>query len=328
MSALFDKKKSREKTIAILDVENGSVGAALVRVSANDQPKLFAQTRAFLPLTQSISAGALAAALYTAAREALVHESDVAARLRMHVPTASVGEIVQVAIFLHAPWVSIHVDGPDATATDAPAPLLAQFRDLAEESFGEVPVSFHAFGTTAAPAVHGIFDSAGAALIVSLTGEVTELFLTRDGALIGHATAPVGLHTLLRTLQSHGGLSRTEARSALALINAHAVPDISWAEAFESGSSHVLAEVGTAAQALVRVASVQDVFVIAPQMNSVWLAKALARDDALSDLFPDGGTIRDIHAGHLSPFVAAHASIADTELMIESLCVDSRFGIY
>lgn len=327
MSALFGKKKPQEKTIAILDVENGSVGAALVRVSALGQPKLFAQTRIFLPLVQSISAGELARAVHGAAREALVHESEVAARLRTHVPTVFAGEIERVAVFLHAPWVSITLDDASGAVTDAPETLLGQFRDLAEESFGSIPVSFHTFGTTVAPTMHGLFSRDGAALIVSLTGEVTELFLTKDDVLIGHATAPVGLHTLLRTLQSHGGFSLTEARSALALINAHTIPDASWAEAFASGSSHVLTEIGTAAQSLIPVSSVQDVFVIAPHMNSVWLAKALAGDDALSNLFPDGSTIRDIHARHLSPFVSAHTT-ADTALMIESLCVDSRFGIY
>ena len=47
---LFGRKKAPEKTILTLDVEQGSVGSALVRISPNEPPRIFGEFRTHLPL--------------------------------------------------------------------------------------------------------------------------------------------------------------------------------------------------------------------------------------------------------------------------------------
>ncbi len=79
---LFWGKKSPDKTILILDVENGSVGSALVRLSPDKQPKLFGEARFNTPLGMSRSGEKLSKDIEEAAREALRNASEVAARIR------------------------------------------------------------------------------------------------------------------------------------------------------------------------------------------------------------------------------------------------------
>lgn len=312
----------------MLDVENGSVASALVHLTPDEQPRLFAQKRITLPVMHSPTATEISRATQKASRDALMHASDVAARVRAHAAHPAAGDIERVAVFLHAPWTSIRTGSGGRISTDAPEPMLAQFRDMTEQSFGRIPVSFHAFGTTAAPAIHGLFDEGGSALVVSVTGEVTELFLTEDGILIGHATVPTGLNAMVRTLQSHGGLSLLEAHSALTLMDTPTPRHALWSEAFMSGTEHVLADIEDAVRALVHTSPVRHIFVIAPQKNSVWFARALAQYDAIGELFPAGASVRDIRPHHVLPYISAHTNPGDVTLMLEGLCVESRFGIY
>ncbi len=51
MAGLFGKKKHAGKTVAIADIENGSVAAALVRLIPGEAPRLFAEKRVSLPFS-------------------------------------------------------------------------------------------------------------------------------------------------------------------------------------------------------------------------------------------------------------------------------------
>src|SRR4051812_42791750 len=105
MSALFGKKTPTDKTVLIVDIENSSVGAALVRLSPGHAPKLFAEKRVALPLLPSVSAGKLLEETDKALREALLQASTVAARMRNHSKLGPVGVIAHVQVFVSPPWV-------------------------------------------------------------------------------------------------------------------------------------------------------------------------------------------------------------------------------
>src|SRR3989338_8912464 len=108
---LFRGKKSPERTILLLDVENGSVGSALLRLSPGKQPKLFGETRAVTQVGMSRSGGTLAAQIETAARDALRTIFGTAARVRLHPKTAPLGKISSVAVFLAPPWGKPNLSG-------------------------------------------------------------------------------------------------------------------------------------------------------------------------------------------------------------------------
>ena len=325
MSPVFGKKKSRQKTIAIVDVENGSVGGALVVLAPHTEPSLLAQIRTEIPALRSHSGDSLVKETVHTVRDVLLHLSTVASRLRVHASASSIGEVERVAVFLHAPWVSIY-SGEKSLGTDAPESFLSELRAEIEARFKGATVSFHAFGIQAAPLVHSLYGEDDRSLVVSMTGEITELFLSGP-TLISAATVPHGFNTMVRTLQSHAGLSTPEAHSALSLLDMHQKQAPHWEEALHAGITHLIDEIGEVARALVPSSSAQPILVIAPRKSSALLARAFAENDSLGESFP-GGTVRDIRATHLSPYLRTHASKPDVGLMLLALCAQSRFGIY
>ena len=317
---LFWGKKSPDKTVLLLDVESGSVGSALVRLSATEQPKLFGEMRVAVPLGASRSGESLAKAVEAAAREAVRNASEVAARIRAHdKKVAPQGVVERVALFLSAPWgmPNLSEGRPDflPQVTDMLAAEIAR-------SFGHLPSSLY---TAAGAAAFGARATMGEepCLVCMVTGELTELMRMDKSGVAAHATIPTGSNNLLRTLKSHGTISEHEARSAACLPfeTAHI------REPFRAASADFAGQVVDAAGEMLAPGDISHVRVVASEPASNWFARALAQDTSLAELFPRGGEVRTLRVRHLSPHIAAHAESPDSMLMLGALFVDNHFEV-
>lgn len=305
------------RTVVILDVENGSVAAALVYFQPEHQPKIFGQMRKTLPVSHAVSVDALARAVVSAARGVLEHASIVAARIRGNDTLSHVGEVSGTDIFLSPPWAALEGGWRYEEA------LTQALAAATEEYFGGGSVSFHPFGGALASVTTNLFPQEGKILLSAVSGEMTELLLVHNGAIVGRATTPLGTNLLLRTLKTHGGLSEAEARSALLAQPSHIEEPLSFAAAhFTRGFKDVAQELFADPSA---DGSVRSVYVVAPEPMGEWFAKTLGCE-ALGDLFPEGGVVRALRTHHFAPYVAAHAR-PDLFLMLQTIFVDSRASV-
>jgi len=308
-----------------LDIESGSIGAGLVRISSKNKPKLFGQERKALHVRGAPTASALLKEIEKELHHSLLHVSTVAARMRTHSPLSGVGEIDRIAVFLHSPWVAseVKLEKVLPRAHDSTLDLL---RVSVEDIFETIPTTFHAFSSTATPVIHGLFNEPQAALVCTIGGEVAELSLLKGGTLHGHATIPVGFNTILRTLETHAGISRPEAMSAISL--ARSTRELEWAEALTHAVKRFTVEMSDATAMLnpLGAQDAQRVFVIAPSPSTEWFARMFTEDEQLSGLFAHGSTVRPVLSRHASAHLAAHPTSPDLPLLLESLFVDTRFG--
>jgi hypothetical protein len=321
MSPIFGKKKTKGgKTVAIVDVESGSVASALARLSRGEAPRLFAEIRVPIPILHTRDSVALAHAVEKAAEEALSHTSEVAARIRAHGRLAEQGEIERAAIFFAPPWASMHLSGGTA---DYAEPLERMARSLAHSLIGDVPITFHPHGTAAAHGAVLIYPSDAPTVVCIVSGEVSEILLVSPGQLLGRATVPVGQRTLLRTLVSHGGVSSAEALSYLALANRDIHP---LSEPLASAEDHFASLVADAARDLKGAGELSGIIVLAQEPTSELYARALGRHAGMAELFPQGGTVRAMRPAHAMPYIAAHARMPDLTLLLETLFVNAKFA--
>jgi len=315
----FFGKKSPDKTILLLDVESGSVGSALVRLSPGKQPKLFGEARFAAPLGMRRSGAQMAGAVEEAAREAVRHASTVAARVRADKKVSELGEVGHAAFFLSAPW------GTPNLSEGRPHFLPSMTDALATEvarSFGYISSSLY---TGAGAAAFGARATMGEepCLVCVVTGEVSELMRMDKEGVVAHATIPTGSNNLLRTLQTHGGLSKEEAYSAtqLAFDTPHT------REPFKAAAAHFAGHFKDAAQALFLPGDVLRIHVVAAEPASSWFARVLSQDEELAELFPQGGEVRAVRPRHFSAHIAAHVERPDVMLMFAALFADNHFGL-
>ncbi len=313
---LFGKKTPQERTFLILDVESGSVGGTLVRIAQGERPKLFGETRVLLPVAFSLSGSTLAAQTEQAIKEVVQKLSELAARVRMHNEAASIGRVERGVVFFAPPWGKPNLESGTPEFIED---MQAKVRTAAESRLGRMPLNFFTSAGLAAFGSSSLFEPEPVLLYI-VGGEVSEL-LHHDGAGVrAHATIPLGLHALLRTLRTHGGLSELEARSAarLPFTTAHL------REPFSAVAQHVGAHFAPAARELLGDSQVSRVRVMGEGATAEWFARALASYEPLGELFPHGGEVRSLALRHLTPHIAAHQETADLRLMLASLFVDSR----
>lgn len=316
---LFGKRGSSEKTVAILDIENGSVGGALTQISRDHQPRVFGETRQLLPLHPSPSAERLRQDIEQELDTVLLHLGKIASHLRQHETTHIIGEVERVAVFLHAPWAHLTVGEGGKVTTHSQPEFLDTLRGISQTTFDGIPLSFHAFGGAVAPLVHSLFDEGDTSLVSSISGEVTELILVNNGAIVAQGSIPVGTHTLLRTLKTHTGSSTEEARSALKLLHSHTIEPLTFAqEKFIEDFKDVASE-------LLEHASTDQIFVVGEEGVSNWFAKALAHE-SLGQLFEGGGSVRAVPMRLLSSHVAIQGRSADVPLLLATLFIDSHIS--
>lgn len=298
---MFGKTKPQE-TVLLLDIENGSVGSALAHLSAGEAPQLFGEMRAQIPMMDARSAVALARAIEHATSEALLRTSALSAHLRNRGTAGPVGKVVA---FLGAPWgvPNLATGRPDfsPTLTDA---LYSRVPAL----FGNVPVSIHAHASAAVHGLRALYPHEHSALLLTVNGEVSELLRLIDSRVAGHATMPVGLHTVLRTLKAHAGMTPEEAHSALKLNLG--------GEALQAAAAHFAGEFKESARGLLNEEGCA-VFVLAHEPGAQWFARALSHG-SLAELFPQGGVVRALRAGHLAPFVGTQGP-PDAHLCLSAL---------
>jgi len=321
MSPLFGKKKT-PGTIAVLDIESGSVGSALVQLSPRKAPKLFAQERIPLTLRGKPSAQVLLKEIEREVERSLVRLSGVVSRVRTY--GGSEEELDRVAVFLHAPWTAVSLKETQLKPETHDA-TLELLRQATQGIAHDIPATFHSFTTTTTPIVHGIFERPNDALVVSIGSELAEISLLKDQILVGYATVPVGVETLVRTIQTHAGISKAEARSILSLTR-H-TSEHAWAEAVTTSIAHLTRELRTAAEELIpEYKNARHVFIVSPSHSSDLLARTFTHDTEVHKLFAPGSTVRAVSYKHISPHLAAHPEVPDVPLMLESLFVDTRFG--
>ncbi|MBP9711200.1 MAG: hypothetical protein KBD50_03005 [Candidatus Pacebacteria bacterium] len=321
MSALFKRKKEEGNTVLLLDVENGSVGSALVRLSPHEAPRLFGETRVQIPLLKTHAPGSITKEIEQAARHALDHVAQVAARVRVH-SSESVGTVAHTAVFMSPPWATLNL-GYDTV----PHPITQSIYNSLVTLLGPaVSTSFHPFATATAHMVPSLFPHEERYLLCVVSGEVMEMIALErsewDSQVLGHATIPFGRNSIMRTLKAHGGLSVGEALSALKLVrHGHMSP---MHEPLTSLAVHIGAEFDEVARELATGGTLRSVFVVAEEPVGEWFARSLADHASLETLFPEGGTVRAVRGSHISPFIAIHAHKPDIALLLEALFIDAR----
>ncbi len=299
----------------ILDVENDSVGSALVRLSPDKQPKLFGEMRSRAPLGARVTGALLFANSKEAARNAIRHASEVAARIRLHPKTTSLGAVDSAVVFLAPPWGKPNLDQgkPDLM------PEMSQYllSELAT-AFDGAPVSLRTSASATAFGVRSLF-APEPCLVCTVTGEVSELMRMDGEGVRAHATFPSGYNALLRTLRTHGGLSEAEARSAARLpFGTRHIR-----EPFAAAAAEFAGHFKNTVKELLSPGDVLRVRVVGAEPAGEWFARALAADESLAELFPNGGEVRALRPHHLTAHIEAHAEVPDLMLMLDALFADS-----
>ncbi len=312
---LLRGKKSPGKTVLLLDVENSSVGSALVRITQDKQPKLFGEMRSPAPLNARVTGARLAADIERAAAEAIRHASEVAARLRLHPKTTSLGAVGSVAVFLAPPWGKPNLD---QSKPDFMPGMSRYLRGELEAVFEDVPVLFYTSAGATAFGVRSLFVPEPC-LVCTITGEVSELMRMDNDGVRAHATIPTGFNALLRTLRAHGGLSEHEARSAARLP----FGTRRTREPFRAAAEEFIGHFKNAVKELLSPGDILRVRVVGAEPAGEWFARALASNESLSELFPEGGEVRALRPHHLTEHIEAHAEVPDLLLMLDALFVDS-----
>lgn len=301
---LFGRAKPKGKTVLILDIESGSVGAALARVGDDGALSLLGEYRRHLPVRSVRGAGLLAADIEKLAAEAIMRMSELAARLRTEGSEPSAGEVSQAAIFMAPPWgkPNLELGKPEFV------PHLTEVLQREVSPYFEVPTNFYTNAGAATAGVRTLAPHEDKFLLCIVTHEMTELLLINNGAVAGHATIPHGINLPLRTLKAHGGLSDAEARSALSLGHLH--------EPLASATQHYNDEFRSAASELFRSYAPQNVWVISPMGEH--FARSLSHE-SLSDLFPEGGVVRALRPHHAQGHLAAPHT--DLFLILEAIFI-------
>ncbi len=332
---LFGKKKPDGKTLLLLDIEQGSVGSALLRVSPGEPLKLFGETRVSLRVLPTRDAITLLRETRGAIREALAHAAQVGSRLR-NVPAQAqaagvlrdIGEISHAAVFLGAPW---GVPNLESGIPAFIASMSEAVESALEESLGSLPHTFYtATGGIMAGASRVLSfgrshtgEAYDTYLLALVGGELSELVLFSKGAAAGYASAPVGRHTLVRTLRAHG-LSDEETRSVTHLdINGPVT------EALVLAARHFAVQLADAAAPLLARVGARRVWVLAQgaaaDNASEWFARALTASGDFNALFPQGGELRALKAAYVTPYIAAHEEFPDLRLSLQALYGDGLF---
>lgn len=307
---MFDKSAPKS-TVLVLDIENGSVGSGIVDLSPGQAPRLWAQTRTQVPVMDTRSAARLMQAVSHAASESLLRASEVSAKLRHH--AGAVGPVGKVALFMAAPW---GVPNLSQGRPDFMHALKETLDPRIHSLFGAVPVGLHAHASAAVHGLRSLYPHEEDVLILSINGELSELLLIEGGHVVGHATAPIGTGTILRTLRAHAGMTLEEARSALKLRHDN--------EASRAAAAHFAGEFKEAAHELMQGRGRGTVYIVADDGSSSWFAHALGHH-SLAGLYPKGGVVRVLRHAHVAPYIASFGS-PDLHVALGALYTNAALG--
>ncbi|OGC86032.1 hypothetical protein A3D70_02475 [Candidatus Adlerbacteria bacterium RIFCSPHIGHO2_02_FULL_54_18] len=315
MFGLGKKKKVDGRTVLLLDIESGSVGAALVRLSAAQQPRMFGARRAQVPVEHTRTGAGLVQSIGQVLKKTLYEIAEAATRLRFHPKTAAMGTVSGVSVIMASPWGTPNLE---AGQPDFLEEVVSSTNVGVRTSFGDIPLSLYTSAGAAAYGARTLFGQEPA-LLCTVGGEVTELIALDEHGVAAHATAPLGSNALLRTLRAHGGYSFAEARSAARLP--FDTPHLQ--APFRSSGEHFASQFADAAREFAAPGQYSRIRVIAGEPAGEWYARALSTSQALGTLFPHG-EVRTLRPHHLYPFVVAHVSPPDIPLLLGALFIDSQ----
>lgn len=319
MAALFAGTKTAEKTVMLVDIENGSAGAALARLSPHQAPKIFGEVRKRIPLLKTHDSSLLAKEIEKTAKEVLQHAHEVAARVRTHDRLSSLGQTTHALVFLHAPWAHVQFEESGKASVAAAEHMLESLRSMHLATAYDIPLSFHAFSTATAPLLPSVYQISEDTLICIVSSEIVELILVSEGLVMGYATIPFGTRTLIRTLKTHADMSEAEAYSVLKLTQGGDT------EALAAAKEHLVREFVDTAPALLKDSYANHVMVVAHEPFGKWFGRALTHE-AVGELFNNGGSIRTVASSHISSHIATHAVVPDISLMLAALFADARLS--
>ena len=302
----------------VLDVEQGSVGAGLVRLAGQETPRLFGQTLYEAPLLTARNSDTIAREIEKGVREALGHESLFAARVRNTARGGTLGTIHAVSVFLGAPW---GVPNLTKGAPDFSDPMRNAITAEVLAFFGDVPITFHtsAEGGTYSFRALGRGDST---LLALVRAEITELVFLRDTRVAGYATIPQGSHLLARTLRTHGGVSATEACSAIEL--AYDAPHVR--EPLQAGMDQFASALANLMPALIGTNEAPNIVVLARGRAGERFAQGLSQSEPMAAVFPQGGSVQALRPNHFAPHIV-HQAPADLFLLVDALFADKKFSV-
>ncbi|HEY5383194.1 MAG TPA: hypothetical protein VIJ88_01425 [Candidatus Paceibacterota bacterium] len=315
---MFGKKHSGEQNVILLDVENASVGVALVHLAEGSAPVLFAEQRTLLALPRTLQSDSIAKQIEAAAHEALLQLSLVAARLRINDKTTERGAFTNAAVFLGAPWGVPNL----ALGKAGFSPHMQNFLTTEIEAVAQdLPLSFY---TSADSATYGsrFLPTDCIVLVAILRGEITELILLGESGALGYATVPIGFRSVYRTLQTHAGLSLAEIPAVLALAK-HPV-DSPYYEPLEAVGRHMVEFFAPGVEALIHNGVPQSLLIIADEPLGSWFARTLEGDSSLETLFASGSTMRTLGSHTLVAHLAGHAATPDLHLTLGALFVHGK----
>lgn len=310
---IFGPKKPQGKTILLVDVENGSVGAALVRLEEGKAPALFGEVRQYASVEPTRSSTSLLQSARDGLHNTLRKVSEVVARLRNNPRTAPTAELTHAAIFLAAPWGK-----PDFAAGPSFASVVQEQARLALHStLGRMPLSYYTAAGSVAAGMRRLMPYEQSYLVCNVTGEVSELMLVHNGVVTGYATVPMGRHSVVRTLRAHGGMGEHEAHSLLRLGNTHHA-------ASEAAARFYAEELAETVESLLRRSPVESVYIVGHGREGEWFARALSQSGVVGDLFPQGGVVRALTPRHVSAHLQSHGERPDLPLSLQALFADDH----
>lgn len=317
---MFFGKKSNDKTVAIVDIESGSVGVALTRLRRGHEPVIFFEKRLFFTPPQKLHSGELLRDVLQGTEALLLSASEAATRLRtvgeqQHLTTMQqMGTIDSVAVFLSSPWSALEV-GEDGHRASAPRTLTDSLRRQVYSIFGDISVTLHAFAGSAASVAGQSFSYAPCLLLV-VSGESSEFFAVEEGKVGAYATLPHGRHSLLRTLAKHAGISLHEAASSLKLTHPHLHEPLRAAE-------HSFASLfRDTAPPVLQASTSRDLLVLSHDPYTEHYAHILAANKNVAEIFVEGGVVRALKPEHFTtPRPGSVAS--DLFFIIESAFVNN-----
>lgn len=315
-----DTPKTQSKTMLLVDIENGSVGSALVRLAPGHPPKLFAENRTHFTFLPTRTAPVLLREIEKAVQQSLGQTSLVAARIRGNPNIAPAGNVGEAALFFAPPWAALMPHGKDWKLEQEAVSVAAR---TVGDFFGHIKTQTHASGAALLRASNALFELPGIVLLCAVTGEVTEVVALSNGALIGHATVPFGSNLVFRTLKTHGDYSLSEAHSLLSLVRNHPTPGALYNEPLSAAAKHVSKHITQAAEQL-SSEKIQGMLFVAPDPLGEWFARAMT--SFTSDAFHSNATVRALHPHHLAPHIAAHGARPDLQILLEALFVDAAFN--
>lgn len=323
MSALFGKGIPKDSTVLIVDIQNASVGCALVRLTNGQPPKLFAETRVALPLFHTVSAHTLLQESDKALRHALLQASTTAARMRNHAKLSHMGMIEAAHVFVSPPWVTAQEKNGTLTWDTEPTMQKAAAHAIAD-TFGDIHIDFHTTGAALTHTTNVLFTETPDILLCSIGGEVSELTLLQAGERAAYATMPIGHHFIVRTLTSHAGVSAHEANSILHLARTSRT-EAPGEEALFAAAQQFAKTFTQVAGDMLDDAEVQGILVVGTEPVGEWAAQNLSTSD-LGGLFSSDTAIQALHTHHIAPYLAAHSAKPDLMFMAQALYISSKIA--